>query len=346
MSKFKTINFANSHLFGAALLATVATHGLNPSLGEAQASGQVKPETIAIDNPNLISVVNDPPLVPSASTVELSETSLILAQAEDSGNAEEDNREPKNKLWRTISLAFFILFFVPLGIFYPLFLFYKMLLIKPEGAGNNLVSKSKSDAAKPIDTDFYGSPQTSDLKKATVSKLQIAFSPPARELRKELSQVSSAVNLQVEDHIVELMHQTIDVLIEQAHWTHISHSSATLPLNQVRPEFDQISEQERHKFNGGKQGLINYNRNVSSKQGYERSYSYVVVTLIFCTAHATPLFKTISTKKQLAAELIKLRKIEENAVIKFELLWNPQQEEVYISNDQLLIEYDEMTRLL
>ncbi|MGL5074232.1 MAG: DUF1517 domain-containing protein [Waterburya sp.] len=42
---------------------------------------------------------------------------------------------------------------------------------------------------------------------------------------------------------------------------------------------------------------------------------------------------------------MKLSKMEQDSVIKFELLWNPQQENVYISNEQLLIEYADMTRL-
>jgi uncharacterized membrane protein len=146
--------------------------------------------------------------------------------------------------------------------------------------------------------------------------------------------------------LVDLMHQTVDVLIEQGHWTHASYGSITLPLAKVKSEFELISAQERAKFTSKMPSLSNHNRNFSTSDGYHESYSYVVVTLILCTSHTVPLFKQINTKEQLVQELTQLGKMERDSVIKFELLWNPQPEGVYLSNEQLLTEYADMTRLL
>ena len=347
MSKSKYINFANANLFGAALLAVAATEGLNPTRIQAVSNlsaGEHLPrsERMATGDRYLTSSVPDRAATGSGSAVKLA-TANLLAQTTNTSADNESSDRSKSGLLKRISLGFLLLFFVPLGIFYPLFLFYKMLLVKPQNSANSLLEEQSE--GKTADLNIY-SPPTTNITKATVSKLQIAFSPPARELRKELCRVSSIADLKQEDNIVELMHQTIDVLIEQGHWTHISQTSNTFPLNRVRPEFDEISERERHKFSEEQSGLVNYNRNVSGSDGYERNYSYVVVTLILCTSHTQPLFQTVTTKEQLIEELTQLKKISENAVIKFELLWNPQQEDVYISNDQLLVEYDEMTRLL
>jgi uncharacterized membrane protein len=225
-----------------------------------------------------------------------------------------------------------------------------MLLTKPDEPDDLLNSDLNSDRqagfTEPIDSIDSVLQAEQDVNQATVSKLQIAFSPPARQLRAELSRVTCMTNLHVESDLVDLMHQTVDVLIEQGHWTHVSYASVTLPLAKVRSEFNFISVQERTKFTSKMPSLVNHNRNISNSNGNQESYSYVVVTLILCTSHTAPLFKKINTKEQLVNELIQLGKMERDSVIKFELLWNPQPEGVYLSNDQLLTEYEDLTRLL
>ena len=90
-------------------------------------------------------------------------------------------------------------------------------------------------APNPIDSVLQAE---QDVNQATVSKLQIAFSPPATRLREELNRITLRSDLDVEHDVVDLMYQTVRVLIEQGHWTHASYTSATLPLHKVKPEFD------------------------------------------------------------------------------------------------------------
>ncbi|MEY2858708.1 MAG: hypothetical protein RLZZ74_3021 [Cyanobacteriota bacterium] len=274
--------------------------------------------------------------------------SVLLADNTDDPASDSEQEKSSAGFMRQLSLLFLLLFFVPLGIFYPLFLFYRMLLIKPDESEDILNSDRQEDFPEAIDPVEPVSPTKVDINqadKATVSKLQIAFSPPASQLRQELSRVSAVTHLNADYDLVDLMHQTVAVLIEQEHWTHISYDSIALPLEKVESEFDFISHQERNKFTDKTPSLISYNRNVSSNSGYQEGYSYVVVTLILCTSHSAPLFQSINTKQQLVEELTKLSRMEKDSVLKFELLWNPQQDEVYISNEQLLIEYSDMTRL-
>ena len=274
---------------------------------------------------------------------------LFLAQQSDLNT--DDAQSSKARLLRFISLSFLLLFFVPLGIFYPLFLFFKMLLVKPNESANIYGTNDILYREDAIKTDDHKSPinlktkLVPDLEQATVSKLQIAFSAPASQLRHELAMIGSGTNLYPEYDLVKLMHETVAVLIEEECWTHVSYSSQTFPTGEARPEFDLISYKERNKITGNKPNSINYSRNVSNDEGDERNYSYVVVTIILCTYHPAPLFATINTKEQLLQELIKLKKMKQGKVIKFELLWNPQAENLYISNDQLLIEYGDMVRL-
>lgn len=254
-----------------------------------------------------------------------------------------DKKITQAKLVRLIPLFLFLLFFVPLGIFYPLFLFYRMLLIKPDEPDDLFDSDRQQELAdlNPIDSVLQAE---QDVNQATVSKLQIAFSPPATRLREELNRITRRSDLDVEHDVVDLMYQTVRVLIEQGHWTHASYTSATLPLDKVKAEFDFITAQEKTRCVSTTPSLVNQNRNLNHSDAPE-SYSYVVVTLILCTSKAV-VSKAINTKEQLVKELSQLGKLEKNLVIKYELFWNPQQEGVYLSNAQLLTKYTDMTRLL
>ncbi|MEO0928068.1 MAG: DUF1517 domain-containing protein [Cyanobacteria bacterium J06643_13] len=278
----------------------------------------------------------------------LEQASLLLAQQSDVGA--EETQSSQARLLRLFSLSFFLLFFVPLGIFYPLFLFFKMLLIKPDesqniyGKNNILSSDDEVGLEDSENQQDLGTKSALTIDQATLSKLQIAFSSPASQLREELALIGSGTSVNPDYDLVKLMHEAVAVLIEQEHWTHVSYDSITLPKVEARAEFDLISYRERNKISSEKPSFINYSRNFSS-QDYKQNYSYVVVTLILCTSHEAPLFEAINTKEQLLRELIKLGRMKQDTVIKLELLWNPQQEDLYISNDQLLVEYGEMTRL-
>ena len=344
------LKIASLRFLSAALLATGATQCLNPARVKADSASVLLNWELATLNRPLILTES---IVPKSdrrvsltysSIIGKSEKHLLLADNSQllSLRAEED---PKSRLIRLLTVSFFFLFFVPLGIFYPLFLFYRMLLIKPDETDNIFENENKLDPSRSNDVAVVDIPIGIERKKATVSKLQIAFSPPASDLRKKLSQATSIAAQDVEYDFVDLMNRAIAVMLEQQYWTHVSCDSETLPLDKIRLKFDSTSYQERNKFTNGQSNLINYNRNVTSAEGYERNYSYVVVTLILCTSHTFPLFETINTKEQLAKELVQLSQMKKDILIQFELLWNPQQEDVYISNEQLLIEYSDMTRL-
>ncbi|MGL5835086.1 MAG: DUF1517 domain-containing protein [Waterburya sp.] len=359
MSQFKILNLANFSFFNVALLATLV-YGIGSPKSEAILPPDLLDHQLSlIDRESTrqniqtdlvaLSVLEKPETNKQETNMLLADNTADANDPNAPNSVTESASQPSSaSLMRLLSLSFLLLFFVPLGIFYPLFLFYRRLLIKPnesDDADDILNSDRHEDLSEVLNSENPVLRTESDFDKATVSKLQIAFSPPASQLRQELNRVSGTANLNPDDHLVDLMHKTLEVLIEQEHWTHISYDSIALPLEKVESEFDFISHQERNKFIHQASNLPNYNRNVNEDSGDQASYSYVVVTLILCTSHTTPLFQTIHTKQQLVEELMKLSKMEKDSVIKFELLWNPQQEDVYISNEQLLIEYADMTRL-
>lgn len=344
----KNINLTNLIIFSAVILATT-TYGLTTNRIEAKSLSKTLDAQLSL----LETLSTHQDLKPQdvqknleaiSSLKQQSKLNLFLADKTEIEASSSDRQESQAKFIRLISLSFLLLFFVPLGIFYPLFLFYRMLLIKPDEYDEIADGDREEKFFESIDSIDSILQAEQEVNRATVSKLQIAFSPPASHLREELDRVTLMTDLNAEHDVVDLMHQTVAVLIEQGHWTHASYSLIALPLKKVRSEFDLISAREKTKFISKTPSLINHNYNVSNNDGY-LDYSYVVVTLILCTTHAAPLFPTINTKEQLVKELLQLGKMQRNSVIQFELLWNPQQEGVYLSNTQLLTEYADMTRL-
>lgn len=275
---------------------------------------------------------------------EKNNSSLTSSSVENNSNAAKS----RLKLVRLISLSFFLLLFVPLGIFYPLFLFYRKLLGSDRESNAFLEGDSRAKLSKTIDTAEILKTKEKNISLATVSKLQIAFSPQASSLRSKLELVASNIDRNSKRDLVELMRQAVLVSIAQRHWTHVSYSSDTLPLEENRAKFNETSRIERNKCLSKTLSLINSDR---QKQDYHSlykndAYSYVVVTLIFSTFPRSPLCDKIYTEKQLAQELLELSKMRQDYLIEFELLWNPQQEGEYITNEQLLTEYGDLTRLL
>ena len=351
MPQYKIVNLACSYF---ALLVVIATHSLSSSSANAislskSSSARTLLSISQVDSLDLLKQHNHQFFVKLSNNQlnnlihKPNQENYSLIADLDLAEVKENAKESPGKLLKFVSLSFFVLVFVPLGIFYPLFLFYRKLLIKPDEFNYPLKEHYQSDLNEVLSPSETGIPAETNTNEATVSKLQIAFSPIASHLRHELGQLSSGDEFK---NIVELMRQTVGVLIAQAGWTHVNYSSVTLPFEEIEVEFDLVSYRERSKFTSKKLNLISRNSETNSHQKTNENYRYVVITLILCTTHKQPLFNKILTKEQLVNELIELSKMRKDHLLNFELLWNPQEESKYISNEQLLTEYSEMIRLL
>jgi hypothetical protein len=352
VSQSKIFNLANLKLFGATLLAI--TYSFNTTRSEARSlldtfNYQLLSPQRTSTYQNLANSQNSQKTIAPQTFLAQDKNKIILADNPDLAVTNSDRKASKAKLIRLTSRFFLLLFFVPLGIFYPLFLFYRMLLVNSNESDDILNSDRENELPESLNSIDSVLQAETDVNQATVSKLQIAFAPPASQLREELNRVTLMTHLNEEYDLVDFTQQAVNVLIAQGHWTHASYSSITLPLEKVRAEFDLVLAQEKTKLANKTLSLVNYNHDLSdtsNNDSYLESFSYVVVTLILCTSQTIPLFQKISTKEQLVQELSQLSEIKRESMIKFELFWNPQQEGVYLSNTQLLTEYAHMTRLL
>ena len=188
-----------------------------------------------------------------------------------------------------------------------------------------------------------------DNNKVTVSQLQVALSPQAEELQQELSTLSLRVNTSNTTGLVELMRESVLILLRHDRaWSHVLANSNSLHISHAEETFDKISFVERSKFSS--ESLSNVDGNIKTTETVyyegEDFPAYVVVTLIFGTADDNPLFNTIHTEIQLKEVLLKLASMREDYLIKFELLWTPQKENEYLTDDELLMEYTNMIKLV
>lgn len=363
MSNYKVINFS---FFGIVLLIASVFPDLNLVSAKDTPSKATKIVPTLISNQDLLENIgnnqisqqafsNQSLLVKIIKPIQQQTEDSIVVTDYNSALSKITNAESRLRLTKLISFSLFLLFFIPLGIFYPLFLFYRKLLSvepkKPDFLDYSPEQNYKpkfTESQTPVIFDFPVK-EDKDAAVATVSKLQIAFSPQALRLREKLEQISSHEDLDMYQDIADLMCKTVLALVSQQDWTHINYSSVSLPLEKVQEEFNLISQAERNKFLSKELSIVNQNKHQQVRENHDHhldAYRYVVVTLVLRTTHNTPFFSKIYTEEQLIIELGKLGKMKKDVLIEFELLWNPQQNAQYLSNEQLLTKYSDMIRLL
>ena len=277
-----------------------------------------------------------------------------------------DSENDRIKGIRTFSLYLFLLLFVPFGIFYPFFLFYRRLLnnnwiyskLYGEKKIDDPIELEDNPVLPPSITSFTAASlrlgnSTDDIQ-AVVSKLQIAFAVEDDSLRQKLVELCSNVDSRTDQGITELMRKTISLLINEENCTHVSQSSKSYSINRIKKEFETICTTEKNKVVSETYSVVGGENNNKSNNNKSKPINpfdnkdvthYMVITLVLCTSHLEPIFSEITTKSQLSAELSELGKMRHDDLIKFDLLWNPQSEERYLTNNELLMNYIDMIRL-
>ena len=226
----------------------------------------------------------------------------------------------------------FILIFLG-GLLFVLFYILKQVF----GADPNSSNKAERKIAQERDND-----------RVTISLLQVALSSEASQIQQDLSELSTTINTSTDTGLVELMRESALILLRNdLNWTHVLAHSNSLDISQAEAEFSRLSLAERSKFTG--ESLSNVDGNLKTRQSRSDEGdgfpAYIVVTLIFGTADDNPLFSEIYNSPDLKQALLKLSSMRENYLMKFELLWTPQQAGEYLTDEELLMEYTEVMPL-
>lgn len=182
----------------------------------------------------------------------------------------------------------------------------------------------------------------------TVSKLQVALSAEAKDVQKQLSELSLSIDTDTDAGLVELLRESVLVLLRNSdYWSHVLSSSDSLHIDKAESAFQQISVAERSNFSA--ETLSNFEGKIRQREAIQPDENdlaaYIVVTLILGTVDDKPLFDKIHSQEELQLVLEKLASIRDDYLMKFELLWSPQSEEDSMTYDELITEYTDMIQL-
>ena len=200
---------------------------------------------------------------------------------------------------------------------------------------------ASNSSAKPSDRER-------DNNIVTLSKLQVALSAEAKDVQKQLSELSLGIDTNTDEGLLELLRESVLVLLRNsAHWSHVLSSSESLHIDKAESAFQKLSVAERSQFSA--ETLSNFEGKIRQREaiqpGENDVAAYIVVTLIIGTADDKPLFAKIHSQEELQSALEKLASIRDDYLMKFELLWSPQTAEDSMTYEELITEYTDMIQL-
>ena len=348
-----TASFSDSSLAATAKSANNGSKLKLKPVAESSSQTQIPPQIIGSAATNLQNVY-PAPATPEIILADFSLDSFTGQNSED--YTVDSSKSSIINIVRRTALVCFLLLFLPLGLFYPFFLFYKRLFELNQNDTDDTSVPQDLESEFPRSTnlkddELESKPQlvnAADLKvvskaeQVTFSQLQIAFYPESSNFRQQLKVIDANQHID----IAEKMHQTIALLVTQQDWTHANCSFSPLSVKKAHGKFEEVLFVEQDKQINQKLSLVSA-RKLKSPDGYSLSnkYKYTVVTMLFCFANSYALSENVTTKEDLAKQLIKLSVIEREDIVKFQLLWNPTSEGEYLSNEQLLSDYQGLTRL-
>lgn len=241
-----------------------------------------------------------------------------------------NRRQPMHPVVRFLIMTIVFLIFGGI-IFIPLFILFKSL--------RKFYNKD-SRAARRTRREINNN-------RVTVSQIQVAFSAQVA-IQQDLSELSLSSNTDTSEGLLELMRNASLIILRNSDaWTHVLSSSVSMNIEEAESAFEALSIAERSKYSS--ETLSNVDGKIRTRQQvaeYSDDANYLVVTLLFGTVDDKPLFNKINTEPQLTATLQQLAAMKEDYLLKFELLWSPQTEEVYLTDEELLMEYTKMIPLI
>ena len=182
----------------------------------------------------------------------------------------------------------------------------------------------------------------------TLSKLQVALLADAKDVQKDLSELSLSIDTDTDEGLVELLRESVLVLLRNSdYWNYVLSGSDSLHIDKAESAFQNLSVAERSKFSA--ETLSNFDGQIRQREAIQPDENdiaaYIVVTLILGTADDKPLFGKIHSKEELQLVLENLASMRDDYLMKFELLWSPQTEEDSLTYDELITEYTDMIKL-
>jgi uncharacterized membrane protein len=176
-----------------------------------------------------------------------------------------------------------------------------------------------------------------------VTKLQVALLAEARQIQRQLTELSLSADTSTDEGLSELLKESALALLRSPeNWTHcLGNSQQFKGLESAETAFDYWLMEERSKLSA--ETLTNLRGQVTQGEIItnpdEDPAAYIVVTFLIGSENEQPLFGEIRDEAGLKAALTRLSIVPPESLLRFELIWSPQDESDSLTYDELLTEY-------
>ncbi|KAL3820461.1 hypothetical protein ACJIZ3_006366 [Penstemon smallii] len=179
----------------------------------------------------------------------------------------------------------------------------------------------------------------------SVLKLQVGLlGLRRRSLQKYLNRIAETADTSTPEGLHYVLTETINALLEHPDFRIYVDSSVEVKYMDGDRRFDELSLEERRKFD--KETLVNIN-NIKEKQSSTKrttstttgiTNEYIVVTILVAAkgVHKLPSITNIEDLKE---ALKKLASIPSTRILGVEVLWTPQEEDDTLSEEEFVEDY-------
>jgi uncharacterized membrane protein len=176
-----------------------------------------------------------------------------------------------------------------------------------------------------------------------VTKLQVALLAEARQIQRQLTELSLSADTSTNEGLSELLKESALALLRSPeNWTHVLGNSQQFNgLDSGETAFNHWLIEERSKLS--EETLTNLRGQVKQREIItnpdEDPAAYIVVTFLIGSENEQPLFGEIRDEAGLKSALTRISIVPPESLLRFELIWSPQDESDSLTYDELLTEY-------
>jgi uncharacterized membrane protein len=182
-----------------------------------------------------------------------------------------------------------------------------------------------------------------------VTKLQVALLAEARQIQRQLTELSLSADTSTNEGLSELLQESaLAILRSPENWTHcLGNSQQFKGLDSAETGFNYWLMEERSKLSA--ETLTNLRGQVKKREIItnpdEDPAAYIVVTFLIGSENEQPLFGEIRDEAGLKAALTRISIVSPESLLRFELIWSPQDESDSLTYDELLTEYTGLVQI-
>ena len=195
---------------------------------------------------------------------------------------------------------------------------------------------------------YYGASRTGE--RLTVAKVQVGLLGTARELQRDLERIASRADTSTSKGLHYVLQETVLALMRNPNYCVYGFAKAGVEYSadEAEARFNKLSLEERAKFE--KETRVNVaGRRAQSTLGLQKDLaapvSELIVVTIVVAAEGKFKLPKVSGRKDLIEALTTLGAVPASEVLAVEVLWTPEEEDDYFTQEDLAADYPLMVTL-